>query len=127
MKDMIALRKKYGILHMADSFKMNDYLSCNYPDLSFHSNELWKVETDVLSRQFAMLYCGAYAGDDVYIYVAVNLHWTAHEFAIPKLPKDYKWDVYCTTDGLTDIKITKDKHEVINVKERSITIMLGKK
>lgn len=126
MKSMIALRKQYGVLHMEESFKMNDYLSCGYPDMSFHSAELWKVETDVLSRQFAILYAGEYAGDDAYIYVAANLHWAAHDFAIPKLPKGYKWNTFTNTDASGDIKICKDEHEKITVKERSIVIMLAK-
>lgn len=125
MKAAISLRKKYGILHTQDSFKMNDYLSCGYPDLSFHSDELWKVETDILSRQFAMLYCGNYNDDDVFIYVAVNQHWASHDFAIPTLPKGYKWSCYTNTDGSDEIKVTGKDHESIAVKERSIVIMLG--
>lgn len=127
MKAMIGFRKQYGILHTGESFKMNDYLQCGFPDMSFHSSELWKVETDVLSRQFAILYDGEYAGDDAYIYVAANLHWTAHDFAIPKLPKGYKWSTFLNTDAYTDVKICKEEHEKIVVKERSIVIMLAKK
>lgn len=127
MKKMIFIRKEYGVLHMPESFKMNDYLQCGFPDLSFHSAELWKVDTDILSRQFAMLYCGKYGGDDLFIYVAINLHWTAHEFAIPKLPRGYKWEEIISTDSSDKT----DKNVLINpfieVKERSITIMLGKK
>ena len=126
MKSMIALRKDHKILHTRDSFKMSDYLQCSYPDLSFHSSQLWKVDNDILSRQFAMLYCGEYASENDFIYVAVNLHWTAHEFAIPKLPKKYKWKIVADTNEKTDIEVKDSDHAVINVKERSIVIMLGK-
>ena len=33
---------------------------------------------------------GQEKGDD-YFYVAYNLHWTPHEFALPTLPKNKKW------------------------------------
>jgi len=127
MQQMIALRNNYKIFRMKDSYKMNDYLSCGYPDLSYHSSELWKVETDVLSRQFAMLYCGEYGGDDAFIFVAVNLHWTSHEFAVPQLPKGYSWETFARTDAQDSIKLIGDEHPAIEVKERSITIMLAKK
>jgi len=126
MKSMIDLRKKYGILHKGESFKMNDYLQCGFPDLSFHSSELWKVDADYLSRQFACLYCGSYCKDDAFIFIAANLHWTAHEFAVPTLPNGYKWEVYASTDT-SKVGVSDDSHPSIEVKERSITIMLAKK
>ena len=30
------LRKKYNILHEKNAFKLMDYISCGYPDLSYH-------------------------------------------------------------------------------------------
>lgn len=126
MKKMINMRKSNGILHMPESYKMNDYLQCGFPDLSFHSSELWKVDTDILSRQFALLYCGTYGGSDEFLYVMVNLHWTGHEFAIPKLPKGYAWELYTATDPQGKIN-SSGENKTVEVKERSITIMLGRK
>ena len=127
MKQMISLRKDHKILHTRDSFKMTDYLECGYPDLSFHGSELWRVDTDILSRQFAMLYCGEYAKQDEFIYVAVNLHWTAHDFAVPKLPKGYNFRVVANTLTPADEKMYDKDRNIITVKERSIVIMLGTK
>jgi len=135
MKTMIGFRKAHGVFKMRESFKMNDYLQYGFPDLSFHSSELWKVDTDMLSRQFALLYCGKYMNEDEYIYIAYNLHWTDHEFAVPKLPKGYVWNMIADTHVSDDIKNSgadisrlNDKDRgAITVKERSIVIMLGRK
>lgn len=127
MKSAIAFRLSHRILTIDGSYKMTDYMQCGYPDLSFHCNDLWRVDTDILSRQFAMLYCGEYAEEDDFIYVAANLHWTSHDFAIPDLPKGYKWNIVANTSPNEDIKINGKDHPQITVKERSIVIMLGKK
>ncbi|MCR5800060.1 MAG: hypothetical protein K6G69_08290 [Lachnospiraceae bacterium] len=127
MRYMIDMRKRFSILHGPESFKMNDYLECGYPDLSFHGEEPWVVDADPLSRQFGMLYDGNYAGDDVFIYVAVNMHWSAHDFAIPEIPSKYSWEILVNTDKSGFVTIKKDDMSRISVKERSIVIMLGKK
>lgn len=125
-KFMISIRKKYGILHTDDSFKMSDYKQTGFPDLSLHSEEAWCVDTDPLSRQFGLLYNGAYEGDSVLIYVAVNMHWTSHDFAIPKINSKNKWEILVnTSSSLYDSALEIDSNK-INVKERSIVIMLGK-
>lgn len=127
MKNAIAFRLSHKILTLPQSYKMTDYIQCGYPDLSFHCSDLWRVDTDILSRQFAMLYCGKYTQDDEFIYIAVNLHWTCHDFAIPKLPKGYKWKIIATTSGTDVPMVTDNEHAQIIVKERSIVIMLGNK
>lgn len=124
-KMMIGFRKKYNILHCEHPFRMNDYRQCGYPDVSFHSEEPWRVETDPLSRQFGILYDGEYEGDKAFIYVAVNLHWTCHHYAIPKLPIGYKWKLFTSTD---DGFVINDKSEIITdieVDERSIVILIA--
>jgi len=135
MRSMIEFRKSHSILETREAFKMTDYMQYGFPDLSFHSSELWKVDTDMLSRQFALLYCGKYMQEDEYIYIAYNLHWTDHAFAVPKLPKGYQWTPVADTHVSEDIKnsgadishINDKERGAITVKERSIVIMLGRK
>ena len=126
-KSIIAMRKQFGILHSADSFKLSDYKQTGYPDFSLHSEEAWCVDTDPLSRQFGMMYNGRYEGDDVFIYVAVNMHWTSHNFAVPKINGNMKWEVVVNTFSDTDNCIKNLDKGLVNVRERSIVIMLGKK
>lgn len=125
-KSMIDFRKKYGILHTDESFKMSDFKQTGFPDLSLHSEEAWCVDTDPLSRQFGLMYNGTYEGDDVLIYVAVNMHWTAHEFAIPKINGKVSWNLLVNTYNCANDAIKVSESQKINVKERSIVIMLGK-
>lgn len=127
MKEMIAIRKKYNILHTSDSFRMSDYKQFGYPDLSLHSEEAWMVDTDHLSRQFGMLYNGTYEGDDLFMYVAVNMHWTNHDFAIPKINGKIKWKTIINTYSSDSCCEEIAGVSKINVKERSIVIMLGMK
>ena len=83
------------------------------------------MDTDILSRQFAMLYCGEYAGEDDFIYVAANLHWTCQDFALPKLPRKYGWKVVSDTNPASELKAGDRVEEKITVKERSIVVLLG--
>ena len=135
IKELIAFRKSNPVLHMDKAFSMMDYLSCGYPDLSYHGEEAWKVETDDLTRHFAMLYCQDYEGEvanqnkkNEFLYIAFNMHWAAHEFALPTLPKGRKWYNIINT-GNTTIAGNKDilaNQKKIEVEERSIIILIGK-
>ncbi len=129
VKELIKLRNEHPILHINKQYQMTDYLGCSYPDLSYHGEEAWKVETDDLTRHFAMLYCSQYANDikldNSLIYVAMNMHWSDHEFGLPKLPKDKQWYLIMDTDKNVHTKsIVKDQKR-INVTERSIKILIG--
>ena len=95
-KQMIAFRKAHPILHPVEELRILDSLSCGYPDLSYHGKEAWKLKADNLSRQAGLMYCGCYAktdrkNDDNFIYIAYNMHWEEHDFALPALPPDLKW------------------------------------
>lgn len=120
---LISFRKEHKMLHMDKEFSMMDYLSCGYPDLSYHGEEAWKAESDDLTRHFAMLYCRE--GKE-FLYIAINMHWAAHEFALVNLPKGMKW--YCELNTCTNIKdafLLKDQ-KTLEVEERSIIILSGK-
>lgn len=118
VKELIALRKTHPILHMEDSFKMMDYISCGYPDLSYHGEQAWYPEFENYSHHMGILYCGKYARinkrkEDDFFYVAYNAHWVEHEFALPKLPAGMQWQVV-TTSGKQPVK-----PELIEVAEKS--------
>lgn len=118
VKELIALRKTHPILHMEDSFKMMDYISCGYTDLSYHGEQAWYPEFENYSHHMGILYCGKYARinkrkEDDFFYVAYNAHWVEHEFALPKLPAGMQWQVV-TTSGKQPVK-----PELIEVAEKS--------
>ena len=137
----IRFRMDNPILHMDRPFAMTDYCACGFPDLSLHGEEAWKVETDDLTRHFAMLYATHYADVDKngkwlpkadkskkgeFIFVAVNMHWSEHIFALPKIHPDKKWRVVIDTSQTAeeDSYLPKaDKN--ITVRDRSILILMS--
>lgn len=130
-KDAISFRKEHGLLTMSKEYTMLDEKAYGYPDLSYHSEEPWKCSYDDLTRHFAMMYCGYYSEDekekDTFIYLAVNMHWIPHGFALPKLPKKLKWHLVYDTDkkvGRREEEL-KNQSEVLVI-ERSIRVLIAK-
>ena len=130
-KDAIAFRKEHPMLCMSKEYTMLDEKAYGYPDLSYHSEEPWKCSYDDLTRHFAMMYCGYYSEDkkeaDTFIYLAVNMHWIPHTFALPKLPKKLKWHLVYDTDSNScrNEQILKQQEEV-TINERSIRVLIAK-
>lgn len=132
-KNLISLRKSYPVF-LQEEFKMTDYLSCGYPDLSYHGEAGWTL-TNKESECFAgIMYWGDYfkyenGEKSPSIYIAYNMHWEKHDFALPKLPKGMKWKVLLdtTTQNLDETKKEDKKNPLgkksIEVNERSIMIL----
>lgn len=132
VKDVIAFRKEHALLHKSKEYTMLDEAVCGYPDLSYHSEEPWKCSYDDLTRHFGMMYCGDYSDDKAekgtFIYLAVNMHWIPHEFALPKLPNGVKWQLVYDTDS-KECRMNKalKKQNTFTVNERSIQVLIAKK
>ena len=103
IKDTIAFRKAHPVFHLSSEPRVMDYLACGYPDVSYHGVKTWCPEFDNFRRQIGIMYCGEYGirpdgtADD-YFFVAYNMHWEPHPFALPNLPKKKKWYVAFNTD-----------------------------
>lgn len=101
-KQLIALRRAHPILHGQEPLKGMDYLSCGYPDISFHGREAWRPDTGPASRSIGIMYCGYYGEmdghqDDTFFYIGINLHWQGRYLGLPQLPKDKEWVMYAST------------------------------
>ena len=72
-----------------------DLSCCGVPDVSYHGEEAWQVPKEVSSRQLGVYYSGART-KNADCYVAYNMHWLEHVFALPALPKGYGWYVRAT-------------------------------
>lgn len=130
-KDVIAFRKDHSMLCMSREYTMLDEKAYGYPDLSYHSEEPWKCTYDDLTRHFAMMYCGNYSEDETeagtFIYLAVNMHWIPHDFVLPKLPKNLKWNLVYDTDKKDSIRDRELKIQCeVTVAERSIRVLIAK-
>ena len=102
-KMLIKLRKSHPILHSTMPLKGMDYLSCGYPDISYHGKEAWRPDLSPASRSVGIMYCGYYGEldgqkDETFFYIGINLHWSAYYFGLPQLPKGKEWTLYASTD-----------------------------
>ena len=103
-KMLISLRKAHPILHSPMPLKGMDYLSCGYPDISYHGREAWKPDTSPASRSIGVMYSGYYGEtdgqrDDALFFIGINLHWNEYCFGLPQLPKGKEWTLYASTDS----------------------------
>lgn len=126
VQQLIALRKKHPALHKAAVLLGQDKAGCGMPDLSFHGEYAWQAQTEVWSRQLGVLYSGAEVKDDA-CFIACNMHWLKHIYALPTLPKNRKW--YLVTSTAEDGEFTETEIEnqrQIELNERSIAFLIGK-
>ena len=103
-KKLLTLRKNHPILHKPTELRLMDYISCGFPDLSYHATKAWQPDMSNYTRHIGVLYCGKYAKipsgeEDCFFYVAMNMHWEPHEFALPKLPKGMNWHMLANTEN----------------------------
>ena len=130
VKDLIAFRKKHKILHMGQELSMTDSLSCGFPGISYHSSSAWYGELDAQNRKISVMYCGKYADEDELIYIAYNMHWMEHTFALPALPGGYRWNVALdTSEGILEEdkwRLLPDSRQV-QVSSRTVIVLIGRK
>lgn len=130
VKSINELRKNHPILHLKEAYRMMDFISCGYPDLSYHGQEPWKPCFDYHSRELGVLYCGKYSKinrrvDDDFFYVTLNMHWEEHSYGLPDLPKELQWVLKTSTDVLSERK--EEKTVFVQLPPRSIAIFTSKK
>ena len=131
-KDLIALRRSHPVLHPEREFRIMDYASCGFPDLSYHGDMAWSPRFDNHLRHIGLMICGKYARlsrtqEDDFFYIAYNMHWEDHTFALPKLSKGLKWDVcFYTCDDSAGTVINKTvgaNKDSVTVPDRTIAVL----
>lgn len=126
VKSLIALRKEYPVLHNTETLAGLDQISCGVPDVSYHGESAWQTPSEVSSRQLGIFYSGeGMKNEDCF--VAYNMHWLEHSFALPSLGKKKKWYLVAETEQgvLEQPKLLKNQKE-IGLKERTIAFLIGK-
>lgn len=137
MKGLIALKKAHPVLRNKQELKVLDYIGCGYPDVSYHGEEAWRPELSGYSRYAGIMYCGCYGKldkkeDDNFFYIAYNMHWLPHDFALPKLPKGMEWQLLADTgrDGgdmfLQEPFVEEGEQPGVTVKPRTVHIYISK-
>ena len=136
-KDMIAFRKTHKIFHRKEPLRGMDYLSCGYPDVSYHGKEAWSPDTGPVSRSIGIMYCAKYGLSEndaeenmcELFYVGVNMHWETHMLGLPMLPKGKEWVPLFSTQAMSVTKEkltqgTEEQEELHNVLIPARTIMI---
>ncbi|MBQ9590421.1 MAG: hypothetical protein IJR29_09580 [Butyrivibrio sp.] len=128
VKFLANLRKTYSFLHNPSPFKMMDYISCGYPDLSCHGKEAWRPDLSGNSHVLGMLYCGLYdktSDNKDFIYICYNMHWQNMDFALPKLPDGLKWKLLKSSDVQPEKTVETDGKDLKLQSERSVCIYIS--
>ena len=145
LKKLIKIRNEHPILRMNEEFKIRDYVSCGYPDLSYHGTKAWFPDFSNYSRTLGVLLCGEYAvankfgsrnginsclkanKKDDYFYMAFNMHWEPHQFDLPKLPEGMEWELIVDTHSEKNYEGKIIDGISFNVRERTIAVFKSKK
>lgn len=126
VKGLIALRKSYPLLHKEDPLLGMDKTSCGVPDVSYHGENAWQVPSEVASRQLGVFYSGGGSGETD-CYVAYNMHWLEHTFALPTLLKKKQWYRVLDTKAVFGEEAEPEKEQKhIELQERSIVFLVGR-
>ena len=129
VKELIAFRKKHPIFWPEKEMTGMTYSKKGVPDVSYHGENAWRVPLEVSSRQLGVYYSGTdRTGEgDEDCFVAYNMHWLEHTFALPALPRGKKWyRIASTQEGVLDKAEPLDDQKFAEVKERTIMIFSGR-
>ena len=125
VKKLIQIRKKYKVFCPDREMQGTDKIGCGMPDVSYHGENAWRTPSEVSSRQIGAYYSGLASGEDD-CYVAYNMHWLEHTFALPSLPKDKKWHLLISTDEDEESTKCLKNQRCIELKARTIAVIIGR-
>ena len=95
--------------------------------MSYHGENAWQVPNEIASRQLGVFYSGAAKGEQD-LYIAYNMHWEDHTFALPSLPKGKQWKMIFTTavpEGFLGEREEKCMERKAVIEARSIAVFTG--
>lgn len=126
VKKLIRFRKEHPVLHQNHLLLGMDQKSCGVPDISYHGENAWQAPDQYDSRQLGVFLSGeALETEDCFI--ALNMHWVEHTFAIPTLSKSKEWHLSVSTqDGVLENPTPLGKKKSIIVPGRTIVVLTGK-
>ncbi|MCI9440522.1 MAG: glycogen debranching protein [Ruminococcus sp.] len=116
VKELIAFRKAHPSLHQKSPLLGLDRDACGLPDVSYHGENAWQIPSEVYSRQLGVLYCQGKEQEDI-CFIAYNMHWLKHSFALPVLQKNKKWYKVIGTGQDVVLKSIQHNEEMDVVKE----------
>ncbi len=121
VKGLLAMRKANTALHRPEALFGADKNACGIPDVSYHGEDAWQAPTQVSSRQLGVLYSAAAPGENE-CFIAYNMHWMEHSFALPVLPGHKEWHKVLDTADPKERIEAEHGGENAAVKDRSVVI-----
>ena len=96
------------------------------PQISYHGEDAWQMPAGRASRQLGVFYHEESTEKDFYI--AYNMHWLSHSFALPSLLKGMEWVCIAgTKEGVLDEKeAVPVKDKKVQLEERTIKVFVGR-
>ncbi len=126
VKQLIRIRRTHPVFWPEEEMRGIDQVSCGVPDVSYHGESAWQVPREVFSRQLGVYYSGAATGGED-CFVAYNMHWIDHSFALPALPREKKWyKIASTQDGILEAEELLKNQRTVVLKERTIMVIVGR-
>jgi len=133
----IGFRRAHHALRNQRHLVAEDRVGSGYPDISWHGLQAWEPDWANHVRTLAFMLCGRHApengGNDDYIYVAMNMHWEAHTFELPLLPRRMSWRRFVDTYAAypDDVQQVDEEPRLSNqrrlpVGPRSVVILVGR-
>ncbi|MCI9080762.1 MAG: hypothetical protein HFI70_00270 [Lachnospiraceae bacterium] len=126
VRTLAQIRKKYGMLRSPRPYRLMDYENAGYPDLSYHSDDGWKIDFNMNRGFVGMFYSGAYAGSSENVYIAYNFQYFSQKFA---LPGGMEWKMLLNTAKdsiiLDEPKCLGEIRE-IQVEEQTVCLLAGR-
>jgi isoamylase len=126
----IHFRHAHPVLRGTSHFRHEDRAGSGYPDISWHGVRAWQPDWGHHTRTMAFLLCGRHADEDDYVYVAMNMHWEAHTFELPRLPAGLQWHTFVDTGdhasyppGQEPVSVNQLQHLLGS---RSVVILVGR-
>jgi isoamylase len=98
---LVAFRHRHPVLRNRWHLTGVDYVGSGFPDISWHGHAAWRPDWSAGSRALAFMLCGHHARggqeSDDHVYVAMNSHWEASGFELPRLGEARSWHVAVNT------------------------------
>lgn len=126
VKDLIRLRKSYPVFYPETEVRGMDRTGCGVPDVSYHGEDAWQAPIEVSSRQIGVYYSAAAVGGED-CFVAYNMHWLEHTFALPSLSKNKKWHLIASTgEGIVKVPLALENQRKIELEARTVVVLAGR-
>lgn len=126
VRELIALRKSLPVLCPEEEPLGVDRSGCGVPDISYHGESAWRVQSEVSSRQLGVYYSAAVSGGND-CFIAYNMHWLEHEFALPSLSGKKNWYLAASTkEGVLKTPELIEEKRKIEIPPRTIMVMIGR-